>query len=438
MLSARRLGRVVSVSSSARRSVIWVCGGDGYPPDRVLAGLTEAGAAVATVHLRGGPLDHRPDLLTIARRLGPVLVVDSVFEIATLAPRLGRAWRATPVLALSDDILVGAARLGNALGWTGLDARLLDRVRHKFRARRLFADAGLDGPPFALIRTPGDVGAALRHVGVPGVVKPVYGAGSCWVFRIDDPADLEPLLSASWSEMSRDDYVVRSQMSTDTAFVYEGLLVGTGRWSGAAPDQESPLADYCSVEGIVSAGEIGILVAERVVRAIGMVSGAFHIELKLTAAGPVVIEANPRPGGPVPHMWERLTGHNFAGAYLQALYGDGSAFRAPLAGACGEHLIYPPGEQPGRIEGVTGLEQLSRLPGVDAVDQWLSPGDLVNPHEGDYSAVARAWSWSGTPVGVTANDQRIRECVQVDLVPATPVAREPSPELFVDILERAV
>ena len=190
MLSQRPPGRVGNVSSIARRSVVWVCGGDGYPPDRILAGLTDAEATVATVHVRGGPLDRRPDLIAAARELGPVLAVDSVPEIGGLAPRLGRGWRAIPVLALSDDVLVGAVRLGNALGWTDLDAGLLDRVRHKFRSRQMFGDAGLDGPPFALIRNLGDVATAVRHVGVPGVLKPVYGAGSCWVFRIDHPDQL--------------------------------------------------------------------------------------------------------------------------------------------------------------------------------------------------------------------------------------------------------
>ena len=254
-------------------------------------------------------------------------------------------------------------------------------------------------------------------------------------------------------------------MSQDSAFVYEGLLVGSDGWSGAAAEPASPLADYCSVEGIVSAGEIAILgvsdrflpeppfretgvvfpscrpaadltpaveVAKRLVPAIGMVSGAFHIEVKLTAGGPVVIEANPRPGGPVPHMWERLTGRSFVSAYLEALHGDVSGFRAPLAGACGEHLLYPPGEVPGRIASITGLESLPQLACVDAVDQWLVPGDLANPHEGDYSAVARAWSWAPDPVGVAVNDRRIRDSVQVDLIPAAPLTAR-----LVGLLQRA-
>ena len=154
--------------------MIYVCGGDGYPPDRVLHGLAEADARVATVYLRRGKLGGRPDLLALARQLGPVVAVDSVTEICSAASFLGEQWRAVPVLALSDDVLVGALRLGNLLGWTGMDAELADRARHKYRARVLLADAGMAGPPFALIRSVADVDRAIAQVGTPGVVKPVY------------------------------------------------------------------------------------------------------------------------------------------------------------------------------------------------------------------------------------------------------------------------
>ena len=76
------------MSSTQHRPVIWVYGGEGYPPDHVLAGLEESASAVATVHLRGGKLDNQPELLARARALGPLVAVEEMSEIATAGPLL--------------------------------------------------------------------------------------------------------------------------------------------------------------------------------------------------------------------------------------------------------------------------------------------------------------------------------------------------------------
>ena len=69
--------------------------------------------------------------------------------------------------------------------------------------------------------------------------------------------------------------------------------------------------------------------------------------------------------------------------------------------------------------GSPGWTRLQRLHGVDGVEEWLAVGDLVNPHEGDYSAVARAWSWAAQPLAVAGNDRRIRDNVAIELTPMT-------------------
>lgn len=355
---------------SARRSVIYVAGQDGHSPARVLAGLAAAAADVFTVLV-----GERDD-----ERIGP---------LRAAAERLG------PVAVAPDNAAVPAP-------------------------------------------------AALAQVGTPGVLKPVYGAGSTWAFRVDRAEDLAELVAQSWVEMSSDSYVHRSQLAEDTGFVYETFLTG----NSAAPDPR--LADYCSVEGVVVDDRVRILgvsdrfwpcppfretgvlfpsmwnrpaqdamvdLARAAADAVGMRAGAFHVEVKNTPTGPVLIEFNPRPGGPIPLLWERLTGGNFIEAYVAALHGDGSLFDRPLRGTAGEHLIYADGDTVGRLDTFVGLARAADIPGIEGVEQWHAVGDLVNPHEGDYSALGRAWSHAGTPHRVLTIDSRLRDAVQATLAP---------------------
>lgn len=211
-----------------QRRVVYVVGGDGFPPARVLAGLQRGGALVATVLVGRHGEPGRAELVARTSALGPVLEVADGDGLARAAAALGDRWSNVPVMALSDDVLVPALRLGERLGWRDAGARPADTARHKYRARALFAAAGLPRPPFALIESPKDIGPALAEVGVSGVLKPVYGACSCWAFRINDPTELEPLVRSSWAEMRADEYVHRSQMAVDPGLVYESYLVGDG------------------------------------------------------------------------------------------------------------------------------------------------------------------------------------------------------------------
>jgi biotin carboxylase len=427
-----------------RPKVVYVAGQDGYPAARVLDGLAAENARVLTVLVGDSTSPRVQGLVELAAPLGPVLIAESNSGVSALADDIDEAWSGVPVIALSDDVLVHALRLGNKLGWTDIDAALVDTARHKYRARQLFGSAGILGPRFAIIRDVGSIAAATTTVGFPGVVKPVYGAGSSWVFRVNNEEELERFVTESWLEMASDAYVHRSQMADDTAFVYESYLVGVD-------DLPHPgLADYCSVEGIVVDGSARVLgisdrfwpckpfretgvvfpsllprdvgqeivdVALDAVAAVGMRSGGFHVEIKRTPDGPALIEFNPRPGGPIPRMWERLTGGSFAREYLRALYGDPGAFDAPLVGACGEHLLYPDGESLGKLIKLDGLDTAITIVGVEDVERWRQVGDLVNPHEGDYSAVGRAWSHAPTPAEVVEVDRVLRQVVEATLSP---------------------
>lgn len=56
------------------------------------------------------------------------------------------------------------------------------------------ADAGLPTPSNFIIRSPRDLANAAKHVGFPAVLKPISGAASLGVIRVNSEPDLHRLL----------------------------------------------------------------------------------------------------------------------------------------------------------------------------------------------------------------------------------------------------
>ncbi len=61
----------------------------------------------------------------------------------------------------------------------------------QYKTREALQKAGLPSPRHFLIRAPADIPGAAQHVGFPAVIKPISGAASIGVVRVDDLPGLE-------------------------------------------------------------------------------------------------------------------------------------------------------------------------------------------------------------------------------------------------------
>ena len=61
----------------------------------------------------------------------------------------------------------------------------------QYATRHLMEAAGLPTPRHFKITSAADLEPAAHHVGFPAVIKPVSGAASIGVIRVNDQADLE-------------------------------------------------------------------------------------------------------------------------------------------------------------------------------------------------------------------------------------------------------
>lgn len=111
--------------------------------------------------------------------------------------------------------------------------------------------------------------------------------------------------------------------------------------------------------------------------AIGYVFGAGHIELKLTAGGPKLIEVNCRPAGDrITHLLGRALEVDPTELLVEMYLGTPpDPIPEPVRGAA---IVFLPSPG-GRVVAVEGLERARAVPGVEEVSLYVGPGDVLAP-----------------------------------------------------------
>jgi biotin carboxylase len=361
------------------------------------------------VTLRRSPLEHRAaleaahrlgyDVIVLAESVPPGLpegIVRAVHAVdlhdteavdravdATTAPIAG-------CVAWSDGGVEPASRIAARLGLPGITPAAARLARNKYLMRRALAGRANLIPRFARVTTWADTESAQAEVGCPGVLKPAAGSGSKGIFLITDPAQLR----FAFDELGRITGADRIFAADRGELLYEELLAGTEH----------------SVEGFVHDGEVCIagvtdkrtsepyrlevghaypsalpdqvlariheLTCE-VVRTLGFDHCAFHLECMVGPHGVKLIEVAARGGG------------DFIGSHLVTLSGRGSYAENTIRVATGRRPVFADtpafysgmrkivAQAPGRLAGISGLDQAVRVPGIQHVVIDRAPDSVV-------------------------------------------------------------
>lgn len=190
--------------------------------------------------------------------------------------------------------------------------------------------AGLPTPLHYKISSPEDVEKAAAHVGFPAVIKPVSGAASIGVIRVNDREQLDIAYKRVVSDMKKarivagaliegdeedegdsgnagswiqlvlmlEEYLDGPEVDCDLVFdngvpVYGAI---TDNWPTVEPYFNETGSNCPSILSRVQQQELCEL-SVRSVQALGFKLGVFHVESKYTSRGPRLIEVNCRMGG---------------------------------------------------------------------------------------------------------------------------------------------
>jgi biotin carboxylase len=220
--------------------------------------------------------------------------------------------RAPSAIIPTDELTaVLAARASATLGLRGNPPASAQIARDKSRLRAALATAGVACPgPVQVLPIDGDAASFSARVAYPCVLKPLSLSGSRGVIRADNPnAFLE-----AWGRIAR--LLARPELEDARAILVEpfvpgaevaveGLLVAGQLRTLAIFDKPDPLDGPFFEETIYvtpsrHAPDLQAAVIARVgeaARAMGLLEGPVHAELRLASEGPVVLEVAARSIG---------------------------------------------------------------------------------------------------------------------------------------------
>ena len=297
------------------------------------------------------------------------------------------------VLGVDDDTAVTAAAIATRVNLRGNPERAALAARDKHLQRATLAAAGVRVPGFSL-HTLGedakDLGAVTRY---PCVIKPLRLAASRGVIRADDPrafvaaqARLAAILAqpdiagcGEWAEQ----YLVEDFIGGPEVAL-EGLVAGGRLHVLTIFDKPDPLDGpffeetiYVTPSRLPAAAQTAIAAcAQAAVTALDLREGPIHAELRWNKEGAWLIELAARPIG---------------GRCSAALrFGDGvtleeiivrHALGLPLPSlereARPSGVMMIPVPQSGVLREIKGQTAAARLPGIDAVQLTVAPGQTL-------------------------------------------------------------
>jgi biotin carboxylase len=246
-------------------------------------------------------------------------------------------------------------------------------VRDKSEVRQRLDSCGVRNARWAVIDL--DSGISESPIGYPVILKPVDGTGGRDVMYVPDAAAFAAACAAHESRADYGHHVIPAHrmiceelLDGDLVSV-EGMAVnGVVEIWGYTDRRHSGAPAYVEL-GFAFAGTAFTPnlddYARQVVKALGYGTGCFHMEIVLTADGPVLVEFNPRIASGIYQCVDLATGRSSLREMLRGLF-DISAGGLPLPAiaACRSYLL---AEDDGVLEGVDGLEEARSLPGVTEV-----------------------------------------------------------------------
>ena len=325
----------------------------------------------------------------------PERAADDVHVFARTQPIQG-------VVGVDDDTAIVAAAIAERLKLKGNPMHAAEAARDKHRQRQLLADANVPIPRFALHLLSEDAAELATTIRYPCVLKPLRLSASRGVIRADNPqgfikahSRLKAILAQPEAAACGEPawhYLVE-EFIPGYEVALEGLVVNRRLHVLAIFDKPDPLDGpffeetiYLTPSSVPAPLQAAIRdCADRAVRAVGIVEGPVHAELRYNERGPWLIELAARPIGGRCSAVLRFGAGGLglgAGVTLEEIIVR-HALGMPIPSlqrerlAAGVMMIPIPGA--GALQEVRGVTEAKGVPLIEDVQITAHPGERLVP-----------------------------------------------------------
>ncbi|MBU2101545.1 ATP-grasp domain-containing protein [Patescibacteria group bacterium] len=212
-----------------------------------------------------------------------------------------------------DDVLL-TSKIVDKFNFIGIPYSISKRIRNKFLFREFCKENGLPTPRHMIIKSLADIQNFPESFNYPLVIKPVYGATSAYVIKVDNSEELintynyiKKNISANTEATSslNDglDIFVEEYVSGDEVDIDIILQNGKIKFTSITDNYQTKEPFFVetgqSIPSRLSSKTKDDLInmAEETLEKMSVQNGVIHFEAKSTKDGPVPIEINLRMGG---------------------------------------------------------------------------------------------------------------------------------------------
>lgn len=362
-----------------------------------------------------------------------VLETNDLEAVLAQVERVMSEGRLDAVLTFSEFYVALVSEVAARCGFRYLSPSAARTCRYKPATRSALRAAGLATPEFRLVTSEAEARRAAAEVSYPCVVKPPADSSSKGVRRVSDSRELLEHFRQlhAWRENDRGqplcgEVLIESllegpELSVETVT----LAPGETRVVGITAKHLSPPPLFVEIghdfpapldEETAAALRSETLSA---LDAVGFDFGPAHTEIRLTPKGPVVVEINPRlAGGMIPELVRHALGIDLLEIFLDQLRGRPVDLTPWCAGWASIRFLIS--DRTGRLAGVAGLDEASRLPLVREVAVTRRTGAAVRPAEEAADRIGFVVASGASHPEVLREVETALQCIRLSVEPASP------------------
>lgn len=329
------------------------------------------------------------------------------------------------VLSVRDSYVPLAAYLAERLEVRGLALRAALNCHDKSRMRSALHGAGLPNPRYAVVSDPQETSGVAAAVGFPAMVKLARGAGGAGVRLCHDGQELQAAVTELSERRPGVDLVVEEFLDGPEYAVQTVTVDGRTEVLSVLAEHVGPPPRFAETgydfpAGLAAADETALLsLVVSSLDVLGMDNGIAHVQARLTAEGPRIVEVNPRPpGGMLSRVSEVVSGVSLLEAAVCAALGRPVPRRPAAATQVRYRCVVF--DRAGRLSyDPAALRDDDGSGTAPVVSLDVDPGDLVLPVDHpDGGVYGRIVVYGNSPDEVEAQLRTVRDDLALRIEPA--------------------